>query len=158
MVWLMSIIPEDLDAFLPRKETAAALTASGYPVAETTLATKATRGGGPVYRLFGRRPIYRWGDSLAWAQAKLSPPIRSTAELDVVELEEADHPRRRDHHADDHHDNHRPAADARGQHDDRSNDDVGGQHDDPAVGAGRRAGRRHQPRRPVRPEVGQFQQ
>ena len=32
-----------------------------------TLATKASRGGGPPYRLFGRKPLYRWGDGLDWA-------------------------------------------------------------------------------------------
>jgi hypothetical protein len=76
----MPLIPEDPDALLSRKETAAALTASGYPVAEATLATKATRGGGPPYRLFGRKPLYRWGDSLAWARSKLGQLQYSTSE------------------------------------------------------------------------------
>lgn len=72
-------IPAD-EALLSRKEVAARLTALGYPVSPHTLSTKATRGGGPPYRHFGPRALYRWGDALAWAQAKLSGPITSTSE------------------------------------------------------------------------------
>ena len=77
-------IPESPDALLPRKDTAESLTAAGYPVKPATLATKATRGGGPPYQLFGTKPLYRWGDSLAWAESRLSPPRRSTSEADGV--------------------------------------------------------------------------
>ena len=76
----MTAIPRNLDDLLPRKETAQALTESGYPTAAATLATKATRGGGPPYQLFGRKPLYRWGSSLAWAQSRLSPPRATTSE------------------------------------------------------------------------------
>jgi hypothetical protein len=41
------------DTLLRRKATAEALTAAGFPTAEKTLATKATRGGGPPYRKYG---------------------------------------------------------------------------------------------------------
>jgi len=75
--------PVDHDALLRRKRAAEALTARGFPCSEKTLATKATRGGGPPYQLFGRTPLYRWGDVLAWAEGKLTPPRRSTAEGDV---------------------------------------------------------------------------
>lgn len=68
------------DALLRRKATAEALTAVGYPISDKTLATKATRGGGPPYRLFGRIPLYRWGDALAWAEGMTSAPRRSTSE------------------------------------------------------------------------------
>lgn len=71
------MIPNDQDVWLLRGPTAEALTAAGYPVSAATLATKATRGGGPSYRLFGRRPLYRWGDALAWAESRLSE-VRST--------------------------------------------------------------------------------
>ena len=80
----MSAIPENPDALLNRADTAAALTDAGYPVAKGTLATKATRGGGPPYRLFGRIPLYRWGDALAWAQSRLSDPVRNTSEGDFL--------------------------------------------------------------------------
>jgi len=80
----MSITPHDPDALLQRVPTAAALTAAGYPVSPKTLATKATRGGGPPYRLFGRRALYRWGDALAWAQDQLSAPRANTSQPDIT--------------------------------------------------------------------------
>ena len=73
----------DDDTLLTRDMAAAALTEAGYPVKSKTLATKATRGGGPPYRLFGVRPLYRWGDALAWAQGRLSAPRGSTSEKDA---------------------------------------------------------------------------
>ena len=79
----MPFIPDHPDALLTRDATAAALTASGYPTASATLATKATRGGGPPFHRFGPRALYRWGDALAWARAKLTPPRRSTSEADA---------------------------------------------------------------------------
>jgi hypothetical protein len=77
------LIPEDPDTLLRRRETAEALTAKGFKTAEKTLATKATRGGGPPYRLYGRTPVYRWGDSLAWALARLSEPRSTTSEAEA---------------------------------------------------------------------------
>jgi hypothetical protein len=76
----MELTPNTL---LRRKETAQALDAAGFPVSHTTLATKATRGGGPPFRLFGRVPLYRWGDALAWAEGRLTPPRCSTSEADA---------------------------------------------------------------------------
>jgi hypothetical protein len=74
------MIPQSLDALLGRKETAATLTQAGFPVAAETLTTMASRGGGPPYRLFGPRAMYRWGDCLDWARSRLSPPRRTAAE------------------------------------------------------------------------------
>lgn len=79
----MMSIPENAETLLTRSDTATALTEAGYPVKSATLATRATRGGGPPYRLFGRIPLYRWGDSLAWAQSRLSDPVRNTSESSV---------------------------------------------------------------------------
>ncbi len=79
----MTLVPEDPDALLTRDAVAMALTAAGFPVKAKTLATKATRGGGPPYRCFGPRPLYRWGDSLSWAQGRLSEPRRSTSDPDA---------------------------------------------------------------------------
>jgi hypothetical protein len=79
---MTSQIPENPDALLTRDHAAAALTAAGFPVKAKTLATKATRGGGPPYQLFGTKPLYRWGDALGWARARLSKPLHSTSELD----------------------------------------------------------------------------
>jgi hypothetical protein len=52
----------------------------GIPSTEKTLAKLASVGGGPVYRLFGRIPLYAPPDLDAYAQAKISGPVRSTAE------------------------------------------------------------------------------
>ncbi len=79
------MVPSNPDVMLRRKDAAAALTSAGFPRATATLATEATRGGGPPFQLFGRVPLYRWGDCLAWAQAKLSPPRTSTSAGDVLQ-------------------------------------------------------------------------
>jgi hypothetical protein len=72
-------IPDTPDALLTRDQNAEALTAAGYPIKPKTLATKATRGDGPPYQLFGPRVLYRWGDSLEWARSRLSTPTRHVA-------------------------------------------------------------------------------
>jgi len=69
--------PDDL---LTRDCAAAGLTAAGYPTATATLATKASRGGGPLYRTYSGRALYRWADLLAWAEGRTSGPRRSTSE------------------------------------------------------------------------------
>ena len=51
--------PQNLDVLLTRKQTAEALNNVGIPITPATLATKATRGGGP--RLFGPKPLYPLG-------------------------------------------------------------------------------------------------
>jgi hypothetical protein len=71
---------QDLDQLLTREQTATALTAAGFPTKAKTLATKATRGGGPPYRLYSARALYRWGDALEWAKSRLTPIISSTSE------------------------------------------------------------------------------
>jgi hypothetical protein len=80
------MVPENPDALLTRTQTGEALRAVGFPVADKSLATRASRGGGPPYRHFGARVLYRWGDALGWAQAQLSEPISSTSETDAAGL------------------------------------------------------------------------
>jgi hypothetical protein len=80
---MATTIPEDPNALLPRDQTAAALTEAGYPVKAKTLATMATRGGGPPFLHFGARVLYKWSDVIGWAEARLSQPRRSTSEADV---------------------------------------------------------------------------
>ena len=77
------LVPDDPNTLLTRKATAEALNAAGYPVRPATLATKASRGGGPPFRRWGRIPLYRWGDTLEWAQSRLGAPMRSTSEADA---------------------------------------------------------------------------
>jgi hypothetical protein len=74
-------VPADPNTYLSRRAVAAALTDSGFPVAATSLATYATRGGGPAFQKFGKKPLYRWADALEWAQSRLSKPVHSTSEL-----------------------------------------------------------------------------
>lgn len=79
----MSTIPHD-DALLTRAQLAAALTEHGFKTSKATLATWASRkGNGPPYRLYGCKPLYKWGDAILWAKSRLSPPCRSTAEHDA---------------------------------------------------------------------------
>jgi hypothetical protein len=61
----------DRDALLTRDETAVTLTAAGYPIRSATLCTKAARGGGPPFRRFGTRSLYRWGDAIDWAEGRM---------------------------------------------------------------------------------------
>ena len=83
MLFRSSMSGIDPDALLRRRALAEALTAAGFPIKSATLATMVSRGGGPAFRRFGSAPLYRWGDALAWAEGRLSPPVRSTAELDT---------------------------------------------------------------------------
>jgi hypothetical protein len=68
------------DLLLTRADVALALTQAGFSVSAATLATKAVRGGGPPYQLFGRKPLYRWGPALEWAHGRLSRPVTNTSE------------------------------------------------------------------------------
>jgi hypothetical protein len=83
---MATLVPENPDALLTRDVLAAALTASGYPVRPKTLSTLASRpgkAGGPPFRHFGARVLYRWADALAWAEGRLTPARRSTSEADA---------------------------------------------------------------------------
>jgi hypothetical protein len=75
------MIAANPDTLLTRDATAAALNEAGFPVTASTLATKATRGGGPPFHKFGTKPLYRWADTIAWAHNRLSAPIASTSAL-----------------------------------------------------------------------------
>ena len=77
-------VPDDPDTRLTRYAAAAALSEAGFPVSPATLATKATRGGGPPFQKFGPRPLYRWGDAIQWARTKLGPVVTSTSQLDPI--------------------------------------------------------------------------
>lgn len=79
----MTRIPENLDALMTRHHTAEALTDAGFPTKAATLATKASRGGGPPYHKYGSRVLYRWGNALAWAQKRLLGPRCNTSAPDA---------------------------------------------------------------------------
>jgi hypothetical protein len=76
-------IPNDPQMLLRRGDAARALKEAGFPIARATLATLASRGGGPSFQRFGRVPLYRWGNLLSWARSRLSKPINSTSEADA---------------------------------------------------------------------------
>ncbi len=73
-------VPSDPNARLDRKTLALTMTAAGFPISQATLATLASRGGGPAFQLWGRKPLYRWGSALEWAESRLTAPVRSTSE------------------------------------------------------------------------------
>ncbi len=49
-----------------------------FPVSVQWLAKLVTTGGGPVFVKAGRYPLYRVSDLDAWAQSRLSKPMRAT--------------------------------------------------------------------------------
>jgi hypothetical protein len=79
----MNSVPTiDPDCLLTRVAVADALKQAGYPIAAKTLATMATRGGGPPYRKWSKIALYTWGEALKWAQARLSGPRPNTSACD----------------------------------------------------------------------------
>ena len=80
----MVSIPDDPEMLLTREALAEALNAAGFPTSPATLATKASRGGGPPFRKFGPRVLYTWGEAIEWAKSRLSVPMRSTSEADAA--------------------------------------------------------------------------
>jgi len=70
----------DVQRRLDRQEAAQFLTSHGYRTAPATLAKLACVGGGPTFESFGRRPLYREVDLLAWAQSRSTGPRRSTSD------------------------------------------------------------------------------
>jgi hypothetical protein len=70
----------DVQRRLDRKEAAQFLTARGFRTAPATLAKLACVGGGPAFESFGRRPLYREAELLAWAQARSTGLRRSTSD------------------------------------------------------------------------------
>ena len=71
---------DDYERRLDRKHAAQFLTERGYRTAPATLAKLACIGGGPAFESFGRRPLYRESDLLAWAQARTTGPRHSTSD------------------------------------------------------------------------------
>ena len=71
-------IPRSL---LRRKEASRYIeTTWGIPASPQSLAKWAVIGGGPLYRLAGRFPLYDASDIDAWANGKLGPKQRSTSD------------------------------------------------------------------------------
>jgi hypothetical protein len=78
----------DYERRLDRKQAANFLTERGYRTAHATLAKLACIGG-PTFQSFGRKPLYREADLLAWVQRKTTGPRRSTSDPGNFEREAA---------------------------------------------------------------------
>ena len=74
----------DPNLLLSREATAERLTERGLPTSHVMLRDMVVRGGGPPYHRYGRAAVYRWGDVVEWAEARMGPPRRTTAELDAA--------------------------------------------------------------------------
>ena len=70
-----------LSKYLGRPEAAEYLTEQrGLRTSPRTLTKLASIGGGPVYQRFGKRAVYTQDALDAWADRRLSAPLRSTAD------------------------------------------------------------------------------
>ena len=70
----------ELERQFNRKEAARFLTERGYRIAPATLAKLACVGGGPPFRSWGRKPLYREADLLTWAEGRTTGLRRSTSD------------------------------------------------------------------------------
>lgn len=66
--------------YLRRQEAADYLNQQYGLYTRDTLAKLAVSGDGPPYRLLGRFPVYTRDELDAWAEGRLSRPVRSTAD------------------------------------------------------------------------------
>jgi hypothetical protein len=71
---------QDCERLLGRKDAAQYLTERGFKTAPATLAKLACLGGGPSFRSFGRKPLYREADLLAWVEGRMTGVRRSTSD------------------------------------------------------------------------------
>ena len=70
------------DTYIPRTAVPGHLLAKwGFIVSKNTLAKLAHSGGGPEYRVFGKKAYYTDAALEVWVAEKLSPPRRSTSDL-----------------------------------------------------------------------------
>jgi hypothetical protein len=78
---------QDKPQFLRRDKAAEYLRNTwGLPCSRQTLAKRAVLGGGPVYRMAGRFPLYRTADLDAWAESRIGAPQLSTSEAVALSL------------------------------------------------------------------------
>jgi hypothetical protein len=69
----------DPDTLFTRPQLAEAAKRANIPVAESSLASMASRGTGPTFAKYGNRVLYRWQDFVQWVASK-STVARSTSE------------------------------------------------------------------------------
>ncbi len=71
----------EVKVYLRRTEAARYLQERFGAYTADTLAKLASVGGGPIFRKMGAYPVYRPADLDSWAEARMSKPVASTAEL-----------------------------------------------------------------------------
>ena len=76
MKYAMEIFPPDASS---RKKLCENLWLCGYPIAESTLTSMASRGNGPLFSEFSCRAVHRWDDALYW-RGRLTAPFHLTSE------------------------------------------------------------------------------
>jgi hypothetical protein len=76
-----------LPRYLRRAEVTAKLQAHGFPIGNSTLASLAAIGVGPPVRRFGRIPLYRWDETLTWAEGYLSKSVARQGRPAAAEAE-----------------------------------------------------------------------
>ena len=82
---------ENLDTqFYTRDQAALLLQGKGLKIAPASLATMASRGGGPRYFKFGKRAVYREGDLLEWVAELLGASGSTATERRIGSKIEAD--------------------------------------------------------------------
>lgn len=72
---------DDDHHYLTRPEAAQYLMSRGIQITKTYLGQIASRGGGPIYRRFGRQSLYLRADLDNWITRRISQPLRSTSDL-----------------------------------------------------------------------------
>ncbi len=70
-----------VDQYLSRPEAAEYVRAKGLPCTKATLQKLATVGGGPAYKRFGHRAVYRAADLDTWIESKLTAPLAASSIL-----------------------------------------------------------------------------
>lgn len=73
-----------LGQYLNRQETSDYLKKHGIPMAVSTLAAKAVRGGGPFFHHLGRTPLYAVADIDQWVIEQLGQAASSTTAHDAL--------------------------------------------------------------------------
>jgi hypothetical protein len=68
---------QEIAPLLTRAALAQALTARGYPMTRSTLASLAYRGEGPPHARWGRHALYEWAAALDWAHSRMTTPAKA---------------------------------------------------------------------------------
>lgn len=76
----------NIEKFVDRASVSAFLRDQGLPVSKKTLDRMAVNGGGPPFRYFGRKPLYRLSEALAWAESRMTSSVANTSSANPQSL------------------------------------------------------------------------